>query len=423
MLPPLEIAAILLTATATFSWLNARIFHLPNTIALLLLGTGASMVLFLVQITTPGLWPYDALLDLLDQVDFHNLVMNGLLAFLLFAGALKVDVNRLSKRWLMVGSLATIGVFVSASIVTVGLWIVSQMFDLPLNLAWCFVFGALIAPTDPVAVLATLRSVKVPKTLEIDLSGETLFNDGIGVVLFIIALKMATATDEVTLSSAAFLFLTQAGGGVVLGLVLGYVGYKAIRLVDDYIIEIIISLAVVTATYAMAEKFGGSGPISVVVAGGLIGHLGPRHAMSDTTRQYLFGFWQVVDQILNSVLFLVIGLEILTVELRRSLLIAALAANPIVLLGRAIAVIGAVIILARLQSFPKGSVAILSWGAVRGAVPVALALSLPGGAERPYILAATYTTVLFSIVVQGLSLPTLVRAVTSQDEKQSNQSS
>lgn len=413
MLSPLDTIAFLLTVTAAFSFINLRVLKLPNTIALVVLGAAVSVILFFVQITSSGSWLYQQLAEFLGEIDFYKLVMEGLLAFLLFAGAIKVDVQNLSKRWLGVGSLATIGVFVSATVVSTLLWLLSQCLGLPLNFAWCFVFGALIAPTDPVAVLATLSSVNAPKSLEIDLSGETLFNDGIGVVLFIVALQVATSSESVSLQSVALLFLAEAGGGLLLGLTIGYVGYRAIKRINDYVIEILISLSVVTATYALAEKLHISGPIAVVAAGVLIGYRGPRYAMSDQTRTYMFGFWDVVDRILNSVLFLVIGLEILSVSFDPALIWVALIANPVVLIGRLIAVTGAVIILNPWQSFPKGTVAILTWGAVRGAIPVALALSLPSGQERPYILAATYATVFFSIVFQGLSLPAVIRKTTA----------
>ncbi|MEO1987130.1 MAG: sodium:proton antiporter [Martelella sp.] len=419
MLTPFEVIAILLSATAIFSWFNLRTVTLPNTIALLLLGLLASLSLLVLDRTLPANSISATLENMLQKLNFENLVMHGLLPFLLFAGALQVDVEKLYHRWVGVGSLATIGVFVSAIVVAAGLWGAASLLAVPLSFAWCFVFGALIAPTDPVAMLAVLKSIQVPESLKVDLTGETLFNDGIGVVLFILALRFATGGDT-SLGSVAGLFFLEAGGGAFLGLAVGYAGYHALKSIDDYAVEIVISLGVVTATYAIADRIGVSGPISVVVAGVLLGHRGRQRAMSRTTRNYLFGFWQLIDHVLNSVLFLLIGLETVTIGIEAVSAYLAIAAVAIVIFARFVAVSGAVLILntlTRVQSFPRGSVVVLTWGAVRGAIPVALALSLPEGNERPYILAATYATVLFSVVVQALTLRRVVVATVPGSEQ------
>lgn len=278
--------------------------------------------------------------------------------------------------------------------------------------AWALVFGALISPTDPIAVLGVLKQARVAKTLEMDMAGESLFNDGVGVVLFTVLLAAATtAGGEAGLDFIALarLFFVEALGGAILGFATGYLAYRAMRAIDEYSIEVLISLALVTATYAVASRVHVSGPIAVVVAGVLIGNRGATFAMSETTQRYLFGFWNLIDEILNSILFLFIGLEVLVLQFDSSLAPLALLAVPIVLLARFVSVSVPVTLLSARQRFVKGTIPILAWGGVRGGISVALALSIPAVVERPVILAATYAVVLFSLVVQGLSLPAVVK--------------
>jgi CPA1 family monovalent cation:H+ antiporter len=336
--------------------------------------------------------------------------MNGLLAFLLFAGALHVDINRLRNRAPVIAILATVGVFISMLIVATGLWAAGLLLGLPISFAWALVFGALIAPTDPVAVLSTLKAANVPQTLETDMSGESLFNDGVGVVLFAITLQAALGSNgDFGLVHAAELLLVEAGGGAVLGLLTGYFAYRAMRAIDDYSIEVLVSLALVAGTYALASKLHLSGPIAVVVAGVLIGNRGTMDAMSEITQRYVFGFWTLVDDILNAVLFLLIGLEILLIGFEPIFIWIALITIPLVLMARLVAVALPVTVLERWQHFVRGTIPVLTWGGIRGGISVALALSLPDSPARPYILAATYAVVLFSVIIQGLTLEGVVR--------------
>lgn len=299
--------------------------------------------------------------------------------------------------------MATVGVILSTAIIGAGLWTLAGFFSFDLPLAWAFVFGAVISPTDPVAVLATLKTVEVPQSLETDMAGESLFNDGVGVVVFTALLMVASGSGDTGLASVAELFVIEAFGGAILGLATGYFAYRAMRLIDDYPIEVLITIALVMATYSLASWINSSGPIAVVVAGLIVGNRGQEDAMSDQTQRYVFGYWTLVDEILNSVLFLLIGLEVLVLRSDLALFLLSLFLLPVVFLARLTATAIAVTSLSRWQDFVRGTIAILTWGGLRGGISIALALSIPEGPEKPLILTATYVTVIFTIVVQGLT--------------------
>jgi CPA1 family monovalent cation:H+ antiporter len=408
-----EIIAGLLTLTALFAWLNHRWLGLPNNVGLLLMGLLASLVLVGLEMLLPNTALFGDVHTIVEGVDFPATLLNGMLAFLLFAGALQIDLSVLRDRAWTVGAMATFGVVISTLTVAVLFWLVAQLLSFQLPFAWALVFGALISPTDPIAVLGMLRQAKVAKTLEMDMAGESLFNDGVGVVLFTILLSAALGAsgEGIDFVEIARLFFVEALGGGLLGLATGYLAYRGMRAIDDYPIEVLISLALVTGTYALAQHIHISGPIAVVVAGVLIGNRGAVYAMSETTQQHMFGFWNLVDEILNSVLFLAIGLEVLVLRFEPSLVPMALAAVPIVLVARLVAVSLAVTALSFRTRFVKGTIPILTWGGIRGGISIALALSIPTVAEKPMILAATYLVVLFTIVVQGLSFRTVVKKV------------
>ena len=404
-----DLIAMLLVLTAVFGWVNHRFIRLPHTIGLLVMGLGASLVLISINVVFPGVPVYDGLADLMRQINFQTTVLDGMLAFLLFAGALHVDLAVLRNRAWVVGSMASVGVIISTIIVGTGFWWISSLVGPPVSLPWAFVFGALVSPTDPVAVLSTLKAVRVPKALEIDMMGESLFNDGIGVVIFTVLLAVASSGHGIDLAHVGELFFVEALGGGVLGLVTGFIAYKAMRAIDNYPVEVLISLALVAGSYALASHLHMSGPIAVVVAGLLIGNRGASYAMSDETQEYLFAFWTLVDEILNSVLFLLIGLEVLLLRLDPSFAWLALLAIPLSLVARLAAVSLPVLVLSAKQTFVRGTIPALTWGGLRGGISVALALSIPEVDEKSQILAATYTIVVFTIVVQGLTLGMLVR--------------
>ncbi len=410
MLSAFELVAILLVLTASFGWVNQKILRLPNTIGLLVMGLGASLVALGLQVLFPNDTLYDEVTGLIGRVEFSDALLNGMLGFLLFAGALEVNLGTLQRRALVVGVMATVGVVISTAIVGGGFWLAARVFGIDMPLPWALVFGALISPTDPVAVVSTMRAVAIPGELEIDITGESLFNDGVGVVVFTILLTVATGGGDTTFGHVAEIFFVEALGGGALGLAAGFVAYRMLRAIDDYAIEVLISLALVMGTYALASRLEMSGPIATVVAGLIIGNRGQRDAMSDETQRYLFGFWRLIDQILNSLLFLLIGLEVLAVlQFRVEVAGLALTAIPLVLLARLCAVSGPILVLGAHQGFVKGTIPVMTWGGLRGGIAIALALTIPDMAQRGTLLAATYTVVVFSIVVQGLTLARVIK--------------
>jgi CPA1 family monovalent cation:H+ antiporter len=380
------------------------------------MGLAASLILIGLELLTAETQLSRALSDAVRQIDFTEALMHGMLAFMLFAGALQVDLGELKNRAASVGLLATVGVVLSTAIVGVSFWLIAGWLGTQIPLVWALVFGALISPTDPVAVLSILKAVHVPKVTEVEMTGEALLNDGVGVVMFTILVAAAAGVEGAGFGvvQVAQVFFVEALGGAILGLAAGYVAYRAMRLLDDFRIEVLISLAMVMGTYALAGKLHLSGPIAMVCAGLLIGERGPADAMSETTQRYLFGFWTLIDEILNIVLFLLIGLEVLVMRADQAVLPIAFLAIPIVLAARLLSVAVPVTVLSVRVSFIKGTIPLLTWGGVRGGISIALVLSVPEFPQKPLILAATYAVVIFSIVVQGLTLAPLVRrAVTT----------
>ena len=406
-----DLVAVLLGLAALFGYINHIFLKLPHTIGLVVIALAVSLGVLAADALAPGLALGESVRGALTRIDFTEALMKGLLAFLLFAGALHVDLSEIaSHRW-VIGAMATIGVLISTVIVGVGSWAIFQAVGVPVSFAYCLVFGALISPTDPVAVLSILKQVAVPKSLEAKIAGESLFNDGVGVVVFAILAAIATGADGADISpgSAAMLFLAEAVGGAVLGLAAGWIAFLAMRSMDEHNIEVIITLALVTVTYAVAQKLHFSGLIAVVVAGLLIGNHGARLAMSDKTREHIKTFWSLLDEILNSVLFMLIGFEVIAITFAANILTAAVLAIPLALAARFVAVSVPVSILRFRRTFSPGVIPILTWGGLRGGISVALALSLPPTPEREILLAATYAVVIFSIIVQGLTMARVVR--------------
>ena len=400
---PLNLAAILITLSALFSYINHRFIGLPTTIGVMLIALLMSLLLILIG--ELGVARFDEVAErLLLGVDFDETLMHGMLSFLLFAGALHVDLGGLKQQKWVITILATVGVFLSTMIVGVLAWAVLSWLGIGIPFIYCLLFGALISPTDPIAVLSTLKSVGIVKSLETKIAGESLFNDGVGVVVFLVIAGMAVGPGDVSVGSAALLFVREAVGGVLFGLGLGYAGFFLLRTVDNYQVEVLITLAMVMGGYAAALALHTSGPIAMVVAGLLIGNRGRVLAMSDRTREHLDTFWELVDEILNAVLFVLIGLEVLVLQFTREYLLAGLLMIPLVLIARTISV-GVPINLLRLKrDFSPHVVKILVWGGIRGGISVALALSLPAGPQRDVIVAMTYIIVVFSIIVQGLTI-------------------
>ncbi|BAQ49599.1 cation:proton antiporter [Methylobacterium aquaticum] len=411
MISILDLAALLLTLSALFGWLNRKLLHLPHSVGLLVMGLAASLALVALDVAFPEQHLYEDLTRVLGQVDFTKVVMDGMLAFLLFAGAMSLDLGALRDRAWAVATLALVGTFISTAIVGGAFWLAASALGQPLPLAWALVFGALISPTDPVAVLATLKNVRVPEALEVEMQGEALFNDGIGIVLFTVFVAFAAGSggEATTASGVAKLLLQEAGGGLLLGVVTGYVAYRAMRAIDDFPVEVLITLALVAGTYALAQKLHASGPLAVVAAGLLVGDRAPRDAMSERTQSYVESLWTLIDEVLNSVLFLLIGLEVLVLRFAASGLVLAACAVPIVLVARLVAVSAPLLAFRWGGHLSPRNVPFLTWAGVRGGISVALALSLPEGDAKSVVLAATYAVVLFTIIVQGLTLGTVAR--------------
>jgi monovalent cation:H+ antiporter, CPA1 family len=401
-----QIVALLLTLTAVLAWLNHRFLRLPTTIGLM--ASGMVVSLGLIGLDQVGFEVTAWAEGVLERVDFDDTVLHGLLSFLLFAGALHIDLDDLAKEKWVIGILATAGIVFSTFVVGVLSWQMLALLGIDVPFLYCLLFGSLISPTDPIAVLSLLKRMGVPRSLETKIAGESLFNDGVGVVVFLVLAGVATGGGEVVASDVARLLAQEVVGGVALGLLAGYVTYRMLGVVDNYSIEVLLTLALVTGGYALADALHLSGPITVVVAGLLIGNHGRRLAMTDATRERLDTFWDLTDEILNAVLFVLIGLEILVLEYESRALAAGLLAIPIVLLARFLAVGIPVKVLRQFRDFTPRVVRVMTWGGLRGGISVALALSLSPSPERDLLLFMTYVVVVFSIMVQGLTVGRLL---------------
>ncbi len=402
-----ELTAILISLAALFAYANERLFRLPNTIGIMLIGLVLSLVLLAVDAFWPG--SGDEFQAALSQIDFDETLLHGMLGFLLFAGALHVNLDDLFEHKWIVSILATIGVVVSTIIVGFATLALVALFELPVEPIYCFLFGALISPTDPIAVLGILKKLGAPKSIETMITGESLFNDGVGVVIFLVLLGVATSGEPLSALQVGELFVVEALGGALFGLLLGYIGNRLLKTIDNYHVEVLITLAMVTGGYALAFAMHVSGPIAIVVAGLLAGNQGRRFSMSETTRQRLDDFWELIDEILNAVLFLLMGVEIILLSFEGKYLLAGLIAIPMVLAIRMFSVGVPITLLRWKREFPPLAIPILTWGGLRGGISVALALSLPAGPARDPIIAMTYCIVIFSIIVQGLTIGRLIQ--------------
>lgn len=404
-----DIAAVLTTLAALFSYLNHRYIRFPGVIGLMALSLAFSLLL--LGLGKAGIFLFDdRARALLEGLDFYDTLMHGMLGFLLFAGALHVNFDDLLQRKWIISLLATFGVLLSTLLVGGMTWLCLHLLGLDLPLLYCLLFGALISPTDPIAVLGIMKKIGATRELETTITGESLFNDGMGVVVFLSLFSLLHAGGTPDYGEIGKMLLVEVGGGILFGALLGYCCYSFLKRVDKYQGEVLLTLATVVGGYRLAEILHISAPLAIVVAGLLVGNHGRHFGMSPMTRRHLDTFWELVDEILNAVLFVLIGLEILIIPHDNRYLVAAALLIPTVLFARLVSVGGAVGLLAGFKRpFQRGTVVILTWAGLRGGISVALALSLPAGPERAAILTITYSIMTFSILVQGLTVGRLVR--------------
>ncbi|PTY04884.1 sodium:proton antiporter [Opitutaceae bacterium EW11] len=402
-----QIVAVLLSITALFSYVNFRFFRLPTTIGVMLIALLSSGLLLGAAHLGVGETARDHLRSLLEQVRFDQTLMQGLLCFLLFAGALHVNWGELAEQKATVTLLATAGVVISTFAVGTLVYALLPLTGLELSYVYCLLFGALISPTDPIAVLSVIKRVRVPKNVELRIVGESLFNDGVGIVVFLVVSRFATEHRSASVADVGRLLLLEGAGGAAFGLLAGWVAYRVLRTIDNYQVEVLWTLGLVTGGYALASALHVSGAIAIVVAGLVIGNQGRQYAMSERTREELDRFWELLDSILNAVLFALIGLELVVLTFSWDILLAGIVAAPTVLAARWLSVAPPLLALRGRCAFDRGELALLTWGALRGGVSVALALTIPAGPERDLILAMTYTVVICSIAGQGLTLQRL----------------
>lgn len=407
----IDIAAVLISVSAIFAYINHRFIGLPTTIGVMVIAMSVSLLTYLLSLLGFGDFHGQAT-RLLEGIDFNRTLLHGMLSFLLFAGALHVNLSDLRKQKWLILSLATIGVCISTFLVGTVTYYLLTVLSCELPYLYCLLFGALISPTDPIAVMSTVKRLGVSKELETTIAGESLFNDGVGVVVFMVLLILLQSPDQIDATRVAILFAEEALGGIVFGLVLGGLGYYLINTIDNYKVEVLITLALVMGGYGLAMYLHTSGPIAVVVAGLITGSVLRQHAMSDKTRQNVDQFWELIDEILNVILFALIGLEMLIIPFESQWFIAGILLIGVVISVRVISVGLPIRLIGLKRKMQPHLVKILTWGGLRGGISVALALSLPDGEFRDLVLFLTYIIVVFSIVVQGLTLGPLIKKLT-----------
>ena len=403
-----DLAVTFLVLTAAMAYVNVRFIRLPTTIGVMAIAMGLSLVVFALDaVGISALKDYEV--SLLSSIDFSDVLMQGMLSLLLFAGALHVDLSELKAyRW-QIGALAVLGTLTSTALIGGAVWWLLPWAGIELPPIYCLLFGALISPTDPIAVMGIVKSAGAPKNLELTIAGESLFNDGVGVVVFTLLLAAATGGQAPAAAQVGLLVAEEVGGGILFGLLLGAISYQMLKSIDSYQEEVLITLAAVLGGYALATHLHVSGPLAMVVAGLIVGNHGRARAMSTQTREYLDMFWDLIDAMLNAVLFVLIGLEVVLIQYAPGLALAVALVILITVTARLLAVGAPVVLLHRQFRLPRGAWQVLTWGGLRGGISVALALSLPAGPERDLVLALTYAVVVASIFGQGLTVGAVVR--------------
>jgi len=394
----------LIVLASIFAYINYRFLRLPSTIGIMVIAISVSIFLILFgEMILPK--TFVKLNHMMSSIDFTEVLMGAMLNFLLFAGGIHISINDLKEQFRPVFIFSTVGVIISTFIVGLGVFYLLPLVGLKIPLLYCLVFGALISPTDPVAVLSILKLSKVPKSLETKVAGESLFNDGVAVVVFTVMIQLAMGKEvDLGLENIAMLLLHEAGGGLLLGAGLGWVTSKLMREVDDYIISVLVSLSVVMGGYLVARQLHVSGPLTMVAAGLFMGNFNMNFKMKSVTKDYLVKFWELIDEILNAILFLFIGFELLMIKDLQNFIIPGLLTIIVVLFARFISIWMPSKFMSAKNKFTKRTIKVLVWGGIRGGVSIALALSLPKNEYSTIIISITYFVVVFSIVVQGLSI-------------------
>jgi CPA1 family monovalent cation:H+ antiporter len=410
-----NIITILIVLAAIFGYVNHRFIKLPGSIGIMLL----SLIASLLTVGLGTIFPefFIRITEIVSTIDFHTTVMKIMLSFLLFAAAIQVDSQKLKKERAAIITFSTIGVLISTLVVGFLLYWIISLFGLSVNLLYCLIFGALISPTDPVAVIGILKKARIGTSLETKISGESLFNDGAAVVLFITFYEIAQiGIANISFWNILWLFAREAGGGLLLGMGLGYLGYRVIKSIDNYVVEVMTTLAIVMGGYLLAESLKVSGPLAMVIAGLITGNISMDAVASDITRDYIGKFWELVDALMNSVLFLLIGLEMLIIPFNMTLLFLGCLGILVVLFARYISVRIPILFSGSKKPFQKSTIPILVWGALRGGISVALALSVPKYMYGEMFVTITYVIVLFSIIAQGLTIGKFAKNLTEKDD-------
>ena len=403
-----QIISVLVFLAALFAYLNDRWIKWPPTIGIMVLALLSSIFIAIVGNITPTV--SSKVVVLVSKINFEQVLMKIMLSFLLFAGALHIDANKLSKEKWPVLVLATIGTFISTFLVGFLTFYLFIIFHLPVAFIYCLLFGALISPTDPIAVMGILRHAGIPKSLELKISGESLFNDGVGVVIFLTIMEVAVnGPEKFSVTGTINLFCKEAGGGLVFGSLLGYAAHLLIRSIDNYRVEVLITLTVVMCGYAVADHLHVSAPLAIILAGIIMGTKGKSEGLSEISMDYLGKFWDLIDEIFNAILFLLIGLEMLVIKIDSTIMLIGGIMILLVLMVRYVSIAIPIVFLRVWIKFEKNALAILTWGGLRGGISVALALSLPQVMHHDEFVLITYIVVVFSIVIQGLTIGKLAK--------------
>lgn len=402
------IITILVCITAAFAYFNTRLLKLPDSIGMMLISLVFSFLLIIAGLIFPSL--FNLAHNFVAQIDFGKVLLEIMLSFLLFAGALHTDISLLKTNFRSISAFAVIGVLLSALLTGGLLYLIFLLLQHPLSFMYCLLFGALVAPTDPIAVLGILTKAGAPKNVEIKIVGESLFNDGIGVVLFLFLVEVITVgTENISALKIGWLLVSEIGGGILLGLLLGFIGFRMMKKIDNYQTEILITLAMVMGGYELAHQLHLSGPLAMVVAGLFTGSRSKEHAMSDTTELYVDKFWELTDVLLNAILFVLIGLELLVLNFNSWFLIAGIITIPVTLLTRYLSLLLPSLTLKKFIGTNHKTVKLMTWGGLRGGLSIAMALSLTTPLPKEQFVFMVYVLVLFSIIVQGLTLEKFIK--------------